>query len=512
MTDVFYSDLFQNLPPFDSPSGSKAVLDTFRRHVQAKAREAIKHQSVFTLAWGAHALLESPDACLVSDKIVPLFPIEKLACLLVLEVLSSVDSAPPQHDLESPFLPLLVSDSLAVLQESKEDDMEKDCILELVASMLPTIVEGPLFKEITAVVEENKNVPDTVRVDLESTIQKWTYMYREENYVERKMWAVTEAEEKELGRLADQASMISFPKERILSPLPSVDAPFCRPLPPPMLPIYSYEEDEQPLSEEEKNDLMEYAHVELLWLTPTTLRVMLIPDDKATSVKSEEFKETLDLLQKKAFTEPFSPKEERNILDVLRMKDHPNPPSELIEKRLKLFKESGATPQNLPKLVENNPLVAHECLLVVLQTSPESVKNEYLSALVGMDITLHTMEVVNRLATHGMAGLGRREPFLHPEYVNLFITSCIASCENIQDRNSQNRLVRLVCVFIQSLLRNKIVHVQVCCDAMSRSFPSSKWICTLILAVSMKRIFTLRCKHSVLNFRGFGRRPPFLSC
>jgi CCR4-NOT transcription complex subunit 11 len=461
MAAVFYRELFRDLPPVDLPLSPKEVLHNVRRHVRSKTKETVKSQSPFALAWGAHTLLESPGACLVSDRIEPLLPVQKLACLLVLEVLSSTDSATPIHDQESPFLPLLVSDSLAVLQELKEDNVEKDCILELVESMLPTIVEGPLFKEITAVVEENKNVTDTVRVDLESTIHKWTYMYREENYVEPKIWAITESEESELGRIASQASEVPFPQERILTPLPSVGAPFCRPLPPPMLPIYSYEEDEQPLNEEEKNDLMEYAHADLLWLTPTTLRVMLIPDNTAIPGKLQEFKEIQHLLQNKAFSEPLSPKEERGILEVFRMKNLADPPAELAETRLKLFKDSGVTPLNLPKLVEHNPLVAHECLLVVMQTSTETVKNEYLSALVGMDITLHTMEVVNRLATHGMNGLGPREPFLHPEYVNLFITSCIASCENIQDRNSQNRLVRLVCVFIQSLLRNNIVHVQV---------------------------------------------------
>ncbi|OEU10056.1 hypothetical protein FRACYDRAFT_163296, partial [Fragilariopsis cylindrus CCMP1102] len=136
----------------------------------------------------------------------------------------------------------------------------------------------------------------------------------------------------------------------------------------------------------------------------------------------------------------------------------------------------GLTPQNLPRLVDHNPLIAHECLLVILQHSPENVKNEYLSALVGMDMSLHSMEVVNRLATHNhMHAVAtstdantttttidrrrRREPVLHPEYINLFISSCIASCENMPDRHAQNRLVRLVCVFIQSLLRNHIVDV-----------------------------------------------------
>ncbi|GAX83601.1 hypothetical protein CEUSTIGMA_g11026.t1 [Chlamydomonas eustigma] len=210
---------------------------------------------------------------------------------------------------------------------------------------------------------------------------------------------------------------------------------------------------------------------EVRWLYPD-LHTSLVWDSTMGDAECEEQAERrraaaaeVRELVARAVAGPLLPAQQQQVLMVLEQQPR------LATILLPASPDGGAPSSQFPSLVEHCPLIASALLLILLQQrqqlltlAPPSpppqhrphqslleqvggLAGELLTALARCEMSLHGMEVVNRLAA---------SVELPSEFVHLYINNCIRSCEALQDKYVQSRLVRLVCVFLQSLIRYRV--------------------------------------------------------
>uniref|UniRef100_A0A5K4EZJ1 CCR4-NOT transcription complex subunit 11 n=1 Tax=Schistosoma mansoni TaxID=6183 RepID=A0A5K4EZJ1_SCHMA len=170
---------------------------------------------------------------------------------------------------------------------------------------------------------------------------------------------------------------------------------------------------------------------ELIWLNPD-----IVEHDFHWNNSMELVDITVELrhLVSAAMTSTLTQSQQQTVVQAI--KDNPD-----------VIYNVGITPEIVPNFVNRNPVIAIEVLQLLI-TSPK--RDEYLNALLKMEVTVQSIEVVNRLST---------KIALPTEFIQDYISNCLAFCYSVNDKFYQMRHVRLVCVLLQSLIRNNILDI-----------------------------------------------------
>lgn len=177
---------------------------------------------------------------------------------------------------------------------------------------------------------------------------------------------------------------------------------------------------------------------ELTWFPPAMH--LSIPWEKTMGM-DEAVISRLSQLCAKAAQAPLTTEESTILLREI----HLPTPSHLLTAPL-------TAPEAFPDIAENNPSVAIEYLTNLL-TRPNATKefSASLDALTAAKPSLRTLELVNKLAT---------TIALPPLFLPEFSSSKLRACYEVQDKYLQQRLVRLVCVFLMAMVRSNSLDVK----------------------------------------------------
>ncbi|CAD8073569.1 unnamed protein product [Paramecium sonneborni] len=108
-----------------------------------------------------------------------------------------------------------------------------------------------------------------------------------------------------------------------------------------------------------------------------------------------------------------------------------------------MLKNCGFTCQKLPLIIEKNKDIAHFLLISICHLDGFE---EFLDVFIQTDVTQNSLELFAQLFG---------ELKLPQEYITQYINYCIEFCNNIKEKQSQNKLVRYVSIFIQQMLKQK---------------------------------------------------------
>ena len=103
-------------------------------------------------------------------------------------------------------------------------------------------------------------------------------------------------------------------------------------------------------------------------------------------------------------------------------------------------------PHKLADLITHNHTVAQELLVCMTHTNQIQ---KYYEALHDMKLTSNSLEVFSKVSA---------AVELPQEYIQIYLNKQMCECRNQQQKFVQQRMVRIVSLFLQSLIKAKIIN------------------------------------------------------